>query len=71
VVSNVHSFIRSIKEDGRSCVVISHDLGHVAQVADRFVLMDRGRIESSYSKDEVTVDELMKAMLHLVNGKAS
>ncbi|MEA3284946.1 MAG: ATP-binding cassette domain-containing protein [Synergistota bacterium] len=70
-VSKVLSFIRSIKEDGRSCVVISHDLGHVAQVADRFVLMDRGRIESSYSKDEVTVDELMKAMLHLVNGKAS
>lgn len=67
-VGKVLSFIENIKKEGRSCIIISHDLGHVYRVADRFVLMDRGQIVARYSKDEISMEDLMSAMLHHANG---
>lgn len=64
-VGKVLSFIRSIREDGRSCIVISHDLGHVYKVADRFVLMDRGSTVGNYRKGDITPEELMARMIGL------
>ncbi len=64
-VEKVLSFIRSIREDGRSCIVISHDLGHVYKVADRFVLMDRGSTVGDYRKGDITPEELMAKMIGL------
>ncbi|PIE54737.1 MAG: ABC transporter ATP-binding protein [Dethiosulfovibrio peptidovorans] len=65
-VEKVLSFIRSIGADGRGCVVISHDLGHVYRVADRFAIMDRGRIEGVYEKADISAEELMARMVHLL-----
>ncbi|MCF4151280.1 ATP-binding cassette domain-containing protein [Dethiosulfovibrio sp. F2B] len=70
-VEKVLSFIRSIRDEGRSCIVISHDLGHITSVADRFVLMDRGRVVASYNNGEISTEELVGVMLHLVNGDIS
>ncbi len=67
-VEKVLSFIRSIREDGRSCIVISHDLGHVYKVADRFVLMDRGSTVGDYRKGDITPEDLMARMIGL-NGE--
>lgn len=67
-VEKVLSFIRSIREDGRSCIVISHDLGHVYKVADRFVLMDRGSTVGDYRKGDITPEDLMAKMIGL-NGE--
>lgn len=67
-VEKVLSFIGSIREDGRSCIVISHDLGHVYKVADRFVIMDRGSTVGNYRKGDITPEELMAKMIGL-NGE--
>jgi simple sugar transport system ATP-binding protein len=52
-------FVRGIRTAGRSALLIDHNIFHVYSVADRIVVLDRGRIAgelaiSRYSLDEVT-----------------
>ena len=42
-VRKVLDFVRRIKESGRACVYIEHNLAHVHEIADRMVILDRGR----------------------------
>jgi simple sugar transport system ATP-binding protein len=56
-------FVRGIRTAGRSALLIDHNIFHVYSVADRIVVLDRGRIAgeletSRYSLDEVT--EIMR-----------
>jgi simple sugar transport system ATP-binding protein len=56
-------FVRGIRTAGRSALLIDHNVFHVYSVADRIVVLDRGRVAgelatSSYSLDEVT--EIMR-----------
>lgn len=67
-VDKVLDFIRGIKAGGKSGIFISHTLSHVYAAADRFVLMDRGRIRGSYPKAEISLQKLADLMLHLSNG---
>ena len=39
-------FVRKIKQSGRACIYIEHNLAHVHEVADRLVVLDRGAIVS-------------------------
>ena len=41
-VRKVLDFVRRIKDQGRACVYIEHNLAHVHEVADRLVVLDRG-----------------------------
>ncbi len=43
-VRKVLDFVRSIKTSGRACIYIEHNLAHVHELADRLVVLDRGRI---------------------------
>ena len=43
-VRKVLDFVRRIKASGRACIYIEHNLAHVHEVADRLVILDRGRI---------------------------
>jgi simple sugar transport system ATP-binding protein len=56
----VFSFIRKIKDDGRSCIFISHNIYHTHSVADRFVVFDRGKVILRVTKEETTADQLVK-----------
>jgi len=52
-------FVRGIRTAGRSALLIDHNVFHVYAVADRIVVLDRGRIAgelttSRYSLEEVT-----------------
>lgn len=67
-VEKVLAFIERIRADRKSCIIISHDLSHVYRVSDRFVLMDRGRIAARYSKADIDMEGLMRAMLHHSDG---
>ena len=56
-------FVRGIRTAGRSALLIDHNIFHVYSVADRIVVLDRGRVAgelatSRYSLDEVT--EIMR-----------
>ena len=45
-VRKVVDFVRRIKQSGRACIYIEHNLAHVHEVADRLVVLDRGRVVS-------------------------
>ncbi len=57
----VFGFVRQIKQRGCSAIFISHNIYHVYDVADRFVILDRGRVVMSAEKHEVpSADQLVK-----------
>jgi len=61
----VLNFTRSIREHGKSAIFIDHNIFHVYDVADRFVIIDRGRIAKRFLKSEVTRDKLIETMVAL------
>jgi len=55
-------FVREIKAAGKACIFIDHNIFNVHEVADRVVLIDRGRIAGEFARAEITVHELIEAM---------
>jgi simple sugar transport system ATP-binding protein len=64
-VRKVLDFVRRIKEGGRACIYIEHNLAHVHEVADRLVVLDRGHIVASIRPREMTVIELTEYLIDL------
>ncbi len=59
----VFGFIRAVKDQGSSCVFISHNIYHTYDVADRFVILDRGTVIMQAEKKEISsADVLVKEM---------
>jgi simple sugar transport system ATP-binding protein len=57
-VNEVLEFIQQIKREGISSIFITHNLYHVYDIAERFVIMARGRKMADVKKEEVTRDNL-------------
>jgi simple sugar transport system ATP-binding protein len=55
-------FVRDIKEAGKSCIFIDHNVFHVYSVADRVVVLDRGVVAGEFSTKDITLEELMDKM---------
>ena len=55
-------FVRSIKTAGKSAVFIDHNIFHVYDVADRVVVIDRGRVAGEFMTSDITLDDLMEKM---------
>ncbi|RCW55414.1 ATP-binding cassette domain-containing protein [Halanaerobium sp. ST460_2HS_T2] len=68
-VRKVLNFIRSIKEQGKSCVYISHNISNVYPVSDRFVAIDRGKVVGEYIKDEISLDQLNEELVSVTKVK--
>jgi simple sugar transport system ATP-binding protein len=66
-VRKVIDFVRKIKSSGRACIYIEHNLAHVHQVADRLVVLDRGRIVSEIDPKDMTVADLTEYLIDLQN----
>ena len=64
-VRKVVDFVRKIKSSGRACIYIEHNLAHVHEVADRLVVLDRGRIVSEIAPRDMTVPELTEYLIAL------
>ncbi len=64
-VRKVLDFVRKIKESGRACVYIEHNLAHVHEIADRLVILDRGRVVSEVTPQEMSVAELTDYLISL------
>jgi simple sugar transport system ATP-binding protein len=58
----VFRFVRHAKEEGASCVFISHNIYHTYDISDRFVVLDRGRVVLETDKTKTTADDLVKSM---------
>jgi simple sugar transport system ATP-binding protein len=64
-VRKVLDFVRRIKEGGRACIYIEHNLAHVHEVADRLIILDRGRIVSEILPKNMSVIELTEYLIDL------
>jgi len=67
-VRKVINFVHKIKEGGKACIYISHDIQDVYEISDRFVIMDRGVIVASIVKKDITLKELDKFLLEYSHG---
>jgi len=57
----VFGFVRRIKEQGCSAIFISHNIYHTYDVADRFVILDRGAVVLEAEKAQVSsVERLVR-----------
>ena len=55
-------YVRQARERGVGVVLITHNPHHAYMVGDRFYLLNRGRLNASYTRDTVTREELVQAM---------
>ena len=59
----VFDFVLNVKKSNRSVLFIGHNIYHVYDISDRFVILDRGEVVHELSKEEIsTREELMKIM---------
>ena len=59
----VFEFVRNVKKSNRSVLFIGHNIFHVYDISDRFVILDRGEVVHNFSKTEISSPEkLMKIM---------
>jgi simple sugar transport system ATP-binding protein len=56
------TFVRGIREAGKSAIFIDHNIFHVYSVADRIVVIDRGRVAGDFPTARYTLNELMDIM---------
>ena len=65
----VFDFISNVKEAGRSVLFIGHNIYHVYDISDRFVILDRGEVIHKLDKQDVaSAENLMKIMRDTIKG---
>ena len=64
----VFEFVRNVKKSNRSVLFIGHNIFHVYDISDRFVILDRGKVVHQLDKKDVSSPEkLMKIMKDTVD----
>ena len=64
----VFDFVRNVKKSNRSVLFIGHNIFHVYDISDRFVILDRGEVVHQLDKNDVSSPEkLMKIMKDTVS----
>lgn len=57
------NFVRGIRAAGKSAIFIDHNIFHVYNVADRVVVIDRGRVAGEFQTKDISLDDLMAKMI--------
>lgn len=65
----VLQFVERARQEGSAVLFISHNIFHSHQVADRIVIVDRGRIAAQMDKEDISAIELTELMQDLAKGK--
>tara|TARA_A100000164_G_C21811931_1_gene725956 strand:- start:680 stop:1123 length:444 start_codon:yes stop_codon:yes gene_type:complete len=64
----VFEFVNNVKKSKRSVLFIGHNIFHVYDISDRFIILDRGEVVHQLNKKDVSSPEkLMKIMKDIVN----
>ena len=64
----VFRFVRNVRASGRSVLFIGHNIHHVFDIAERFIVLDRGRVALEISKAKAqTADHLIAFMEHIAH----
>ena len=59
----VFDFVLNVKKSNRSVLFIGHNIYHVYDISDRFVILDRGEVVHHLNKEDIqSPEELMKIM---------
>jgi len=59
----VFEFVNNVKKSNRSVLFIGHNIYHVYDISDRFVILDRGEVVHQLKKQDIgSPEELMKIM---------
>ena len=53
MVKEVLNVIKSLADNGMTCVIVTHEMGFAKEVSDRVLFMDEGIIQESGTPDEV------------------
>jgi simple sugar transport system ATP-binding protein len=73
--NKVFHFVRQVRASGRSIVFIGHNIHHVFDIADRFVVLDRGKVALEAGRDKITSAEklinFMEQVAHTGKGEQS
>lgn len=64
----VLDFVKEIKSRGKSCIFITHNIYHVYPVADRLVVLDRGRCAAEFFKKDIDLDSLTDKLVTIARG---
>ena len=63
----VFDFVLNVKKSGRSVLFIGHNIYHVYDISDRFVLLDCGEVVHQLGKKDIkSPEELMRIMRDIV-----
>ena len=70
--NKVFHFVRQVRASGRSIVFIGHNIHHVFDIADRFVVLDRGKVAMEAGRDKIkSAEDLIHFMEQVAHsGKA-
>jgi simple sugar transport system ATP-binding protein len=61
-------FVEGIRAAGKSAIFIDHNIFHVYAVADRIVVIDRGRVAGEFPTSRYSLEELMNIMREVASG---
>ncbi len=62
--NKVFSFIENVKARGRSILFIGHNIYHVYDIAERFIVLDRGRVILTLDKKDTPSAEYLIETMH-------
>jgi simple sugar transport system ATP-binding protein len=60
-------FVDGIRAAGKSAIFIDHNIFHVYSVADRIVILDRGRVAGEFPTSRYSLNELMDIMREIAS----
>ena len=70
--AKVFHFVRQAREAGRSILFIGHNIHHVFDIAERFVVLDRGRVALQATKAELgSAEALVRFMEELAHPRGA
>ena len=59
----VLTYVTQLRDDGVSCVFVTHNLYHAFQVCDRFVVMAHGEVMTNVRREDTTLEEVTKLIV--------
>jgi ribose transport system ATP-binding protein len=61
--NKLYGLIKQFKADGRSVLMISHDLEEIVSIADRLTILRDGKVVDTVSTSEISMNELKRKMV--------
>ena len=61
--TEIHNLLRRLAAQGKAVIVVSSEMLEIISLADRVLVMSRGRISGRLIGDEITQETMMQAAL--------